>query len=232
MTSPFDALPAVPEGLADAPPDGLVAAQRLAIEIAEQVAAQAQAGRTEISVHTWTDQLVEEHGGTGVWTPTVVGFGAGTLSCFPTDKPSERVLWNIDLGFVDVHPVTADGWWGDCTRSFMRGDNRGYREALETIRHVHETTLAAARPGMRACDLFAAFHDALEPTGLLLLDRLNNIGHSLGQNTSYDLGYLDPWNETRLWGAWAVEPFIGNHLWGVKLEDVIWFGRERCVVIR
>jgi hypothetical protein len=80
--------------------------------------------------------------------------------------------------------------------------------------------------------LFAAFAEALAPTGLKLLDRLGNIGHSLGQNTSYDLGYLDPWNETRLRGAWAVEPFVGNHLWGVKLEDVVWFGSERCTVIR
>ena len=114
----------------------------------------------------------------------------------------------------------------------MRGDNPGYRAALEEIRHIHATTLAAARPGMRACDLFGAFEEALQPSGLKLLDRLNNIGHSLGQSTSYDLGYLDPWNETRLHGAWAIEPFVGNHLWGVKLEDVVWFGSERCTVIR
>ncbi|MEU2777125.1 M24 family metallopeptidase [Streptomyces sp. NPDC007162] len=221
-----------PEGLTEVPPSGLVAAQRLAVAVAEEVAAQVQAGQTEIAVRDWTEELLDARGSKGVWTPTNVGFGAGTLSCFPTDKPSDRVLWNIDLGFVDVHPVTEDGWWGDCTRSFMRGENPGYREALETMRHVHETTLAAARPGMRACDLFFAFQDALEPTGLLLLDRLNNIGHSLDRNTSYDLGYLDPWNETRLWGAWAVEPFMGNHLWGVKQEDVLWFGRHNCVVIR
>ena len=107
---------------------------------------------------------------------------------------------------------------------FQRGVNPGYAAALKEMRRVHETTLAAARPGMRACDLFFAFDQARESSGLLLLDRLNNIGHSLGQGTSYDLGYLDPWNETRLWGAWAVEPFVGNHLWGVKTEDVIWFG--------
>ncbi len=61
---------------------------------------------------------------------------------------------------------------------------------------------------------------------------MSNIGHSRGQKTLYDLGYLDPWNKIRLWGAWAVEPYIENHLWGVKIKDVIWFGSEDCKIIR
>jgi Xaa-Pro aminopeptidase len=214
------------------PPDGLVRAQRLAIAVAEQIAREAAPGQTEIEIRDQADKLLEASGSVEVWTPTNVGVGAGTLTCFPTDVPSDRVLWNIDLGFVDVHPTTFDGWWGDCTRSFVRGDNPGYHAALDEIRRIHEAVLAAARPGMRACELFAVFDHALQPTGFKLLDRLNNIGHSLGQHTSYDLGYLDPWNTTPLWGSWAVEPFVGNHLWGVKLEDVIWFGREECTVIR
>lgn len=222
----------MPDWLTAGPPAGLVQAQRLAVSVAEAIAEQATPGRTEREVFEQTERVLAESGGRGTWTPTNVGFGVGTLSCFPTDVPSERQLWNIDLGFVDVHPITADGWWGDCTRSFMRGANPGYRAALAEISRIHETTLAAGRPGMRACDLYFAFEEALAPSGLKLLDRLNNIGHSLGEGTSYDLGYLDPWNETRLWGAWAVEPFVGNHLWGVKTEDVIWFGNKDCTVLR
>ena len=214
------------------PPGGLVEAQRLAVAVAEVIAEQAAAGQSEAEVRDLAEKVLGQRGGHGVWTPTNIGFGAGTLSCFPTDIPSDRVLWNIDLGFVDIHPVTSTGWWGDCTRSFMRGSNPGYQSALAEITHIHETTLAAARPGMRACDLYGAFAEALAPTGLVGLDRLSNIGHSLGRGTSYDLGYLDPWNQTPLWGAWAVEPFVGNHLWGVKLEDVIWFGGDEVTVLR
>jgi Xaa-Pro dipeptidase len=218
--------------VAEAPPEGLVRAQWLAIDIAEQTVARAGAGETEAEVMAGAEALLVRRGGVSTWSPTTVGFGEGTLSCFPTYQPGSRPLWDIDLGMIDVHPVTVDGWRGDCTRSFMRGSNPGYAAALEEIRQIHETTLAAARPGMRACDLFASFADALAPSGLVLLDRLNNIGHSLGQGSSYDLGYLDPWNTTRLWGAWAIEPFVGTHLWGVKLEDVVWFGPQGCVVIR
>lgn len=215
----------------DEPPEGLVRAQRLAIKVAETSAAQAMAGESEREVRDRTDKMVTEFGGDGVWTPTTVGFGAGTLSCFPTDTPSERALWNLDLGMIDVHPVTPDGWWGDCTRSFLRGDNVAQAEALATIERIHAVVLAAAKPGMRACDWFAVFRSELDKTPFVLLDRLSNIGHSLDANSSYDDGYIDAWNETVMKGAWAVEPFIGNHLYGVKREDVVWFGPTKATVI-
>lgn len=215
----------------DEPPAGLVAAQRLAIRVAETTAAEATPGETEREVRDRADQLVKDLGGTGVWTPTTVGFGIGTLSCFPTDKPSERALWNLDLGMVDVHPILGDGWLGDCTRSFQVGDSVAQANALEAINRIHEHVLSAARPGMRACDWFRVFSAELEKTPFVLLDRLSNIGHSINRNSSYDDGYIDEWNETVMVGAWAVEPFIGNHLYGVKREDVVWFGPTRCTVI-
>lgn len=215
----------------DEPPVGLVEAQRLAIKVAETSAAQAVAGESEREVRDRTDQMVTEFGGDGVWTPTTVGFGIGTLSCFPTDVPSERKLWNLDLGMIDVHPVTPEGWWGDCTRTFLRGDNVAQAEALATIERIHAVVLAAAKPGMRACDWFGVFKSELDKTSFVLLDRLSNIGHSLDANSSYDDGYIDAWNETVMKGAWAVEPFIGNHLYGVKREDVVWFGPSKATVI-
>lgn len=217
--------------ITDVPPAGLVEAQRMAIRVAERAADFAYPGQTERELHRIVNRLVIEEGGMGVWTPTTVGFGAGTRSCYPTDVPSERALWNLDLGMVDVHPVTEAGWWGDCTRTFRVGENHAQREALETIERIHATVLAAARPGMRACDWFAVFAEELAKTPYVLLDRLSNIGHSLDANSSYDDGYIDASNETVMRGAWAVEPFIGNHLYGVKREDVVWFGPTTATVI-
>ncbi|MEU5724958.1 M24 family metallopeptidase [Micromonospora sp. NPDC047738] len=218
--------------ITDEPPAGLVAAQRIAIKVAEAGTEAAVAGQTERELHRIIDQMVLDAGAVGTWTPTTVGFGIGTLSCFPTDVPTDRALWNLDLGMIDVHPVTVDGWWGDCTRSFQRGDNHAQREALATIERIHATVLAAAKPGMRACDWFGVFSDELAKTPYVLLDRLSNIGHSLTANSSYDDGYIDASNETVMRGAWAVEPFIGNHLYGVKREDVVWFGPTKATVIR
>lgn len=217
---------------ANEPPVGLVKAQRLAIKVAETIAYSTSPMEVERDVRDRTDALVLELGGTGVWTPTTVGFGIGTLSCFPTDEPSaQRVLWNLDLGMIDVHPITTDGWWGDCTRSFQVGGNPAQVAALETVERIHQAVLDAARPGIRACDWFAVFRDELDKTEFRLLDRLSNIGHSIDASTSYDGGYIDAWNETVMTGAWAVEPFIGNHLYGVKREDIVWFGPTKCTVI-
>lgn len=220
------------ENITDTVPAGLVEAQRLAIKLAEAISADAKPGETEIEVRDRADRYVRDFGGTGLWTPTTIGFGIGTLSCFPTDKPTARQLWNLDLGMVDIHPITPDGWWGDCTRSFQRGDNVAQRKALETIDAIHATVLASVRPGMRACELFAVFDAEVRKTPFLLLDRLSNIGHSLDANSSYDAGYIDAWNETPMTGAWAIEPFIGNHLYGVKKEDVVWFGPGKCTIVR
>ncbi len=217
--------------ITDEPPAGLVEAQRLAITVAELIAHSTKPMEIERDVRDRTDALVLELGGTGVWTPTTVGFGIGTLSCYPTDVPTERFLWNLDLGMIDVHPITPDGWWGDCTRSFNVGGNPAQVQILETVERIHRTVLKAARPGMRACDWFAVFAGQLDKTPYKLMDRLTNIGHSIDANTSYDGGYIDAWNETVMTGAWAVEPFIGTHLYGAKREDIVWFGPTKCTVI-
>ena len=218
--------------ITDVPPAGLVEAQRLAITVAETIAYDTKPMEVERDVRDRANALVLELGGAGVWTPTTVGFGIGTLSCFPTDEPSDqRFLWNIDLGMIDVHPVTTDGWWGDCTRSFQVGDNPGQVAILETVERIHQAVLDAAMPGMRACDWFGVFAAELDKTGYLLMDRLTNIGHSIDASTSYDGGYIDAWNETVMTGAWAVEPFIGTHLYGAKREDIVWFGPTACTVI-
>ncbi|MCU1699211.1 MAG: hypothetical protein JWR34_5274 [Mycobacterium sp.] len=221
----------VPQGLSAAPPEGLVKAQLLARDVAEAAAGAAWAGMTEKDLARWAEETLRAGGSTGLWTLVNVGFGAGSLKCFPTEMPGDRMLWNIDCGFIDVHPV-VDGWWGDCTRTFVVGDQPEYLEAKDEIQTIHETVLAAAYPGMPANELWAAFHDSIAGTGWNHMDRLGNIGHSIGQNVSYTKGYIDRHNTTRMWGGWAVEPFIGNHNYGVKVEDVVWFGSEGCIIIR
>ena len=76
---------------------------------------------TEKDLARWAEETLRAGGSTGLWTLVNVGFGEGSLKCFPTEMPGDRMLWNIDCGFIDVHPV-VDGWWGDCTRTFVVGE--------------------------------------------------------------------------------------------------------------
>jgi Xaa-Pro dipeptidase len=213
------------------PPEGLVRAQRIAIAGAEMAAKKAMPGMTERELARLAEWHARTLGARDFWSPTTVGFGAGSLRCFPTEHPTDRELWNVDVGHVDVHPVTADGWFGDCTRSLAQGSHPPHQEMLAEMEEVHRLILESARPGMPANELYEIFSQQCGRYGVIALDRLGNIGHSIGRGTSYDLGYIDSANTTPMWEAWAVEPFFGNHLYGVKLEDVLWFGAERSMVI-
>ncbi len=213
------------------PPAGLVSAQRLAIEAAEAACQAAEPGMTERELVTWAEDYAKKAGATGFWDSTLVGFGPGTLRCFPTEKSTDRPLWNLDLGHIDILPIAEDGWWGDCARSLIRGDNPAQQAMLETVLQIHETLLAAARPGMLACELYGIYAYQCQLASLLP-DRLGNVGHSIGHSTSYDEGYIDPWNQTPMWGAWAIEPHTGNYIQAIKVEDVVWLGPEGCIVIR
>ena len=218
--------------LSNKPPQGLVTAQRMAIESAEKIVHETMPGETEKGVLSRLENCARAKGAVGFWTPTVVGFGPGSLSCFPTDKPSDRPLWNIDIGHVDVHPVTEEGWGGDCTRTIVVGKHPRHHEILSTLSRIHHEVLSSLEPEMRACDAFQLFERKLKTTPYRLLDRLENIGHSLSQGGSYEDGYLNRWNKSVLKGAWAFEPFIGTDLYGAKIEDVMWFGPSSCVWVK
>ena len=52
-------------------------------------------------------------------------------SAFPTNPPTDLAAAERDVLMVDVHPITPDGFWGDCTRCPVIGD---YPEAKQALR--------------------------------------------------------------------------------------------------
>lgn len=213
-------------------PEGLVKVQQVARECAEEAARLARVGMTETKLRDIVEQLLADRGCAELWSITNVGFGPRSTICFPDQPPTETALGPNDVGHVDVHPISVDGWWGDCTRTFQLGDDADRARAFETVRRIHEETLARCTPGMRASDLFAGCFESMRAAGYKLLDPWSNIGHSLKQGSAYDEKFIDATNEREMWGAWAVEPFLGTNEFGVKLEDVVWFGEDGCEVLR
>ena len=84
---------------------------------------------------------------------------------------------------------------------------------------------------MPANELFGMTHERLAAEGFVLLDLLANIGHSLTAGAAYLHKFIDAGNATPMWGAWAIEPFAARGEIAVKVEDLVWFGRERCLVL-
>jgi len=213
----------------EAPP-GLRAAQALARSAAAAGIAAAAPGVSEQEI----ERVVADHfraAGAGIWTITNIGLGANARICFPTHPPTDLRAKERDVIVVDVHPITADGSWGDCTRSRVIGNYPEADAALRDLEAMHREILTRIRPGIPANELFGMTHQRLVADGFDLLDLLANIGHSLTAGAAYLGAFIDAGNTTPMWGAWAIEPFAARGDIAVKVEDLVWFGRERCEVL-
>ncbi|WP_417692974.1 M24 family metallopeptidase [Roseibium sp.] len=214
-----------------APPLGLVAAQEIARHAAQAGCAAAVVGATEIDILHAVSRALDAQGVKDVWTITNVGVGANAHTCFPTQGPSDLALTETDLAMIDVHPITADGFWSDCTRCAVVGDNKAAQSGLDDLTAIYREVMSVARPGVPACELFGTMNSKMVSEGFVLLDTLANIGHSLSAGSAYLNEFIDANNATPMWGAWAVEPFAARDGAAVKVEDLFWFGREDCILI-
>ena len=207
----------------------LVAAQRATIAIVEELADEIHPGRSERDLAARAEELALARGATGFWTPVAVGAGAGNLVCHPDFPPTERAVADVDLVYLDVTPDFG-GWPGDVTRSVVVGADAARERVLADCRRIELAVIAAIRPGMQAKELFAVARALIDADGYELLDLLGNIGHDLGRDAEVT-GFIDPRNETPMWGCWAIEPHIGMDGVGAKVEDLVWIGEEGVAVL-
>ena len=209
---------------------GLDDAQRATLEVVDHLLGEVEPGVSERELAVRAFELAKARGASGVWTPIAVGAGPGNLVCHPDYPPTDRRVADVDLVFLDVTPE-FDGWPGDATRSVVVGSDLAREQIVADCTRVLSQTIAAIEPGMPARELFHVARDLLDRDGYELLDLLGNIGHDLDRGARVT-GFIDPRNATPMWGAWAVEPFLGTKEFGVKLEDVVWFGEDGCEVLR
>jgi Xaa-Pro aminopeptidase len=212
-----------------APPPELVAAQRATLEVVRTLEHEVRPGMTERQLAARAEELARGRGATGFWTPVAVGAGPGALVCHPDFPPTGRAVADPDLVWFDVTPE-FDGWPGDATRSVVVGDDAGRERVLADARRIQRSLLGACRPGMPANELFRLARRLLDADGYELLDLLGNIGHDLGRGGEVT-GFIDPRNETPMWGCWAIEPHIGLDGLAAKVEDLVWLGDEGAVVL-
>jgi Xaa-Pro aminopeptidase len=208
---------------------GLEEAQRATLAVLDELAAEVEPGVSERELAARALELVRARGATGVWTPIAVGAGSGNLVCHPDFPPTERVVAGVDLVWLDVTPE-FDGWPGDATRSVVVGSDPVRERIVADCRRVLETTIAAVEPGMPAKELFHVARRLLDEDGYELLDLLGNVGHDLDRGGAVT-GFIDPRNETPMWGCWAIEPHIGMDGIGAKAEDLIWIGEDGVRVL-
>jgi len=217
--------------VADVPPPGLIAVQQIAKTAAMTGLNAAAPGISEKQIELAISNYLYEQGVSHVWTITNVGVGENAKICFPTYPPTDLTAKEQDVLIVDVHPIMHNGFWGDCSRCKVIGEHHQAQLALDDLEKIHYELLQQCRPAMRANELFSLYAERLKQEGYILLDALGNIGHSLSAGAAYLQNFIDIGNDTPMWAAWAVEPFVSREGIAVKVEDVVWFGREQCFVL-
>ncbi len=170
----------------------------------------------------------EFHGG-----PIVAG---GAQGAFPHERGYGQLRAN-ELIVIDTFPRHANGYWGDLTRTFIKGKPDAWQENLYGVVLESQTrALAAIRAGADGKEINAAttryfesrgFKNGTDKTGNPY-GYIHSLGHSIGLEL-HDVGPgLSGAGQTLLTGsALTVEPGlyyptdVNGGVGGVRIEDIV-----------
>jgi Xaa-Pro aminopeptidase len=178
-------------------------------------------GRSEAAVATDIAAAMRDVGHESVGF-TIVASGPNGAS--PHHHTSDRVIEPGDPVVVDIGGTMPDGYWSDCTRTYVAGgappsDFVAYYEAL---RAAQLAAVAAVRPGVPASTVDAAARDPLTAAGYGP-EFLHRTGHGIGLDGHEDPYIVDGNGDALEAGmAFSIEPGVyraGRH--GARIEDIV-----------
>ena len=194
----------------------------LALAAQREVERLAGAGASEIELCSAALACAQNAAGSPVELISVVASGPGTASVSsPVYVPGTRRVGPGEPVLADL-AVRCDGYWGDTTRTTIRGSNAEVEEARDAIAAIGRALAPLLRPGVRASEVFAEASSAILsrfPGGTFS----HHAGHGIGVAVAED-PQLIPTEERALEAgmALALEPgvyFPGR--FGVRVEDMV-----------
>jgi Xaa-Pro aminopeptidase len=113
-------------------------------------------------------------GATSLWITLAVGANTAINHPYPGSKPlTKGEILRVDVGGI------FQGYQSDVARTAAIGAaNEEQKSIYRRLREAQQETIAAARPGVRACDLYVTCKRALEQRGLSITSQA--VGHGLG----------------------------------------------------
>lgn len=148
--------------------------------------------------------------------------GAGENSIHAHHIPTNRAVLAGDTIRLDCGAYFR-GYASDIARmAFVQRASPGQRDLYRRIYEIHEETIQAVRPGVRANDVYRAAASAFERRGLAF--KSPHVGHGLGVGGGHENPILHPLNEEILQAGTvlAVEPvYMDPHLGGYHIEDLL-----------
>ena len=134
----------------------------------------AKPGHSEKMVANSLSTQVLDKGATSNWITLATGSNTAINHPYPSSKSLiEGEILRVDIGGV------FQGYQSDVARTATIGfANKEQRSVYQRLREAQRETIAAARPGVRACDLYLKCKTALAQRGLSITSQA--VGHGLG----------------------------------------------------
>jgi Xaa-Pro aminopeptidase len=148
--------------------------------------------------------------------------GAGENSIHAHHTPSNRPVLVGDTIRLDCGAY-FHGYASDIARmAFVLKPSPKQLDLYHRIHDIHEETIRAVRPGVRAGDIYRVAANAFEKRGLTL--KTPHVGHGFGIGGSHEEPILHPFNEEILQSGFAlsIEPIcMDPQLGGYHIEDLL-----------
>ncbi len=185
--------------------------QKAALSTDQAIRSAYECGGPGVSDKALSDALANGIQANGADSVAFLVLGAGPGAALAHPVAANRPLEEGDIVRCDVGGFYS-GYYSDLARTAVVGRATPEQErTYDMLWQIHEETIQAARPGVRAKDLFLSCKKAFERWGLSL--NLPHIGHSLGLGL-HEHPILNPFNETILEEGMvlAIEPVhrVGN----------------------
>jgi Xaa-Pro aminopeptidase len=148
--------------------------------------------------------------------------GTGENSAHAHHIPTDRRIAAGDTIRLDCGAY-FNGYASDIARmAFVAKPGPAQLDLYHRMYEIHQETLAAVRPGVRACDVYQACARAFEKRGLTLTSP--HVGHGFGVGGGHEEPMLQPLNDEILKPGMviAVEPVHRDpQLGGYHIEDLL-----------
>jgi Xaa-Pro aminopeptidase len=154
---------------------------------------------------------------------------SGVRGALPHGVASDKVLCAGELVTIDFG-TRYQGYYSDETVTVAIGEVGGkLRQIFDIVLEAHDSAIAAARSGMRACDLDAVARDFIASRGYG-----DYFGHGLGHGVGLEVHEFPPLtakNQANLAAGMVVTIEPGIYLpgvGGVRIEDTIVITETGC----
>jgi Xaa-Pro aminopeptidase len=127
-----------------------------------------------------------DHGAIEFHNGPIVACGA--QGAFPHER-GHGPLRAHELIVIDCFPRHANGYWGDLTRTFIKGKPSGWQNDLyNAVLHAQEVALSLIRPGENGKDIHLAVARTLADAGFKTDTDVNGIPYGFFHGTGHGVG--------------------------------------------